>query len=111
MATRGTYVFDPETGCVVLKTALVRRVPKARSDFPCPQIVTDAMEPGQSQLDGRVYDSRSALFRSYDEYTARTGKEVQVVGDQVHHLTREEPERADEAAIDAAIKRSMEIHA
>lgn len=111
MATRGVYVFDHETGRVVPKTALARRAPKARGDFPCPQIMTDAMEPGRSQLDGRVYDSKSALFRSYDEYTARTGKEVQVVGDQVHHLTRDEPERADEAAIDAAIKRSLEIHA
>ena len=74
-------------------------------------IRTDAIEPGVSQLDGKTYDSRSALFRSYDEYSARTGKAVEVVGDQIHHLTRDAPEVADEKAIDAAIKRSLEINA
>lgn len=104
---RESYVYHPETGELVPKH-LYRRPPPARSDLPMPMIRSDSIAPGRSQLDGRTYDSLSALKASYRDYEARTGKQVEIVGDQVHHLTREAPEAADERAIDAAIKSALE---
>ena len=36
-----------------------------RSDLPSPRLASDVMEPVQSQLDGRMYDSKSALRATY----------------------------------------------
>lgn len=41
-----------------------RHEPK-RSDMPCPQIMSDIMPPVQSQVDGRIYESKSAIRASY----------------------------------------------
>lgn len=42
-----------------------QRLEPKRSDLPCPGLASDVMEPVQSQLDGRLYDSKSALRASY----------------------------------------------
>lgn len=42
----------------------VRHEPK-RSDLPAPRLASDVMAPVQSQLDGKMYDSKSALRRTY----------------------------------------------
>lgn len=42
----------------------VRLEPK-RSDLPCPRLASDIMDPVQSQVDGRMYDSKSGIRRSY----------------------------------------------
>lgn len=36
-----------------------------RSDLPCPQVMSDVMEPTQSMLDGKMYASKSALRATY----------------------------------------------
>lgn len=36
-----------------------------RSDLPGPMIITDTMDPVQSQLDGKFYDSKAALRSTY----------------------------------------------
>jgi len=36
-----------------------------RSDLPCPRIASDVMPPVQSQVDGKMYDSKSGIRRSY----------------------------------------------
>lgn len=36
-----------------------------RSDLPCPRLASDIMEPVQSQVDGRMYDSKSAIRKHY----------------------------------------------
>lgn len=41
-----------------------RPLPK-RSSLPCPRIASDIMEPVQSQLDGKIYESKSALRATY----------------------------------------------
>jgi hypothetical protein len=41
-----------------------RHEPK-RSELPCPRIASDIMPPVQSQVDGKIYDSKSAIRRSY----------------------------------------------
>jgi len=37
----------------------------ARSDLPAPTIIADHMKPVQSMLDGKMYDSKSALRGTY----------------------------------------------
>jgi len=41
------------------------RLEPQRSDLPCPRIMSDTMDPVQSQVDGKMYDSKSAIRRSY----------------------------------------------
>ncbi len=38
-----------------------------RSDLPGPMVISDAMDPVQSMLDGKLYDSKSTLRRTYKE--------------------------------------------
>lgn len=44
---------------------LKERLEPKRSDLPCPRIASDIMEPVQSQVDGKIYDSKSAIRASY----------------------------------------------
>jgi hypothetical protein len=81
-----------------------------RSDFPCPGIISDVMRPGRSQLDGRMYDSRSAYDASIREAARRDGKDYQIVGNDYASLTQEAPLQADDKRIDAAIRHSLEKH-
>ncbi|QQO30731.1 hypothetical protein JJC00_18780 [Bradyrhizobium diazoefficiens] len=41
------------------------KLPPARSSLPAPRIASDVMEPVQSMLDGKLYDSKSALRSTY----------------------------------------------
>lgn len=36
-----------------------------RSDFSAPMVITDTMDPVQSMLDGKLYDSKAALRATY----------------------------------------------
>lgn len=36
-----------------------------RSDLPCPRLSSDVMEPVQSQVDGKLYDSKAAIRAHY----------------------------------------------
>lgn len=38
-----------------------------RSDLPAPMLNLDTMEPVQSQLDGKMYDSKAALRATYKQ--------------------------------------------
>lgn len=49
---------------IVLPTKPEREAPK-RSDLPCPRLASDIMEPVQSQVSGKMYDSKSALRAEY----------------------------------------------
>lgn len=39
----------------------------ARSDLPSPMLIRDGMDPVQSMLDGKFYDSKAALRATYKE--------------------------------------------
>lgn len=41
--------------------------PPKRSSLPCPRLASDVMDPVQSQVDGRVYDSKSAIRAHYKQ--------------------------------------------
>lgn len=61
---------------------------RAASSLPCPMIIRDSMAGTQSMADGRVYDSKSALRRSYTaegnpqgrDYTEIGGGEIEPAG-------------------------------
>lgn len=40
---------------------------EALSELAAPQIISDCMDPVQSQLDGKFYDSKSTLRRTYQQ--------------------------------------------
>jgi len=40
---------------------------RKRSDIPSPMLIADHMEPVQSQLDGKMYDSKAALRATYKQ--------------------------------------------
>jgi hypothetical protein len=44
---------------------LATRPTAARSGFPAPQLIRDALDGVRSMRDGKIYDSKSALYRSY----------------------------------------------
>lgn len=43
------------------------RTEAQRSDLSAPTLITDTMKPVQSMLDGRMYDSKSSLRRTYKD--------------------------------------------
>ena len=48
-----------------IETPVKVRPAAKRSDLPCPRLMSDSMPPVQSQVDGRMYDSKSAIRASY----------------------------------------------
>ena len=52
----------------------------ARSGFPCPMVIRDSMDDIQSMADGRIYDSKSALRRSYTADGNPQGRDYQEIG-------------------------------
>ena len=63
---RETFVFDPASGELVERDTYYSRQPAPkRSHLPCPRICIDTMAPVQSMLDGKMYDSKSALRATY----------------------------------------------
>lgn len=109
---RESFIFDPVTSTLIPKGEFrVRQHIPARGDFPLPMLQRDSIEPGVCQIDGKVYDSKSALHRAYGEYEARTGHRLSVVADSdIKDFTTETPQVADEKAIETSIKTALERH-
>lgn len=77
---------------------LCMRAPPKRSNLKAPMLVRDGMEPVQSMLDGRMYDSKSALRATY-----KAAGVVEVGND----LPKPRPRpRADRKAIKAAVRKA-----
>jgi hypothetical protein len=76
-----------------------RHEPK-RSDLPCPRLMTDIMEPVQSQLDGRMYDSKSALRATY-----RAAGVIEV-GNDPARLRPRKKKPIDEKAVSDAVEKA-----
>jgi hypothetical protein len=60
--------------------------PDRVSDFPCPRIAGDSMAPVQSMLDGKMYDSKSALRATY-----KAAGVTEVGNDPARLKTRQKP--------------------
>lgn len=50
---------------IVLPEPKAALPPIQRSDLPCPRLASDIMEPVQSQVTGKFYESKSALRAEY----------------------------------------------
>ncbi len=54
----------------------------ARSDFPTPRIMSDHIDPVKSMADGKTYDSKSALYRTYRADGNPQGIRYECVGNE-----------------------------
>ncbi len=98
---RESYVFDPASGEVVESAIYYARQPAPkRSHLPCPLIMGDSMDPVQSQLDGKFYDSKSALRATYK--AAR----VTEVGNDPARLRPREKKKIDRRVIRDTIEKA-----
>lgn len=72
-----------------------------RSHLPAPRIASDHMDPVQSQLDGRLYDSKSALRATYRQAgMIEVGNDPQRFKKRIKHkTTRAEIKQVVEKAV------------
>lgn len=78
--------------------ALCMKAPPKRSSLPAPMLLRDSMEPVQSMLDGKMYDSKAALRATYK----RAG--VIEVGNDI---PKPRPKyRTDRKAVKAAVRKA-----
>jgi hypothetical protein len=78
---------------------ILRESPK-RSDLPFPMVVSDTMDPVQSQVDGKVYDSKSAIRASY-----RAHDVTEVGNDAARFRTKVKP-KVERSKIKATVERA-----
>lgn len=90
--------FELEDGRSVYRKEETRQ-PK-RSQLACPMIAQDTMEPVQSMLDGKMYDSKSKLRSTY-----RAAGMVEVGNDPTRLRPRKRP-KTDRAAIKTSIEKA-----
>lgn len=91
--------FDLGDGRQVFRRIDDRR--PARSALPMPMISGDHMDPVQSQLDGKYYDSKSALRRTYKQAG------VVEVGNDPARLRPAPKPKSDEAAVRQSIDKAF----
>lgn len=77
------------------------RLPAQRSDLPCPMISSDDMPAVQSQLDGKMYSSKSALRATY-----RAAGMIEVGNDPARLRPRERP-KVDRRVIKDTVERAV----
>lgn len=84
--------------------SVFRKVPEqaraVRSSFPCPIIRKDTIEPVQSMADGKVYDSLSALRRTYRADGNPQGEEYTEIGDAPMRGPKEMPRMSKQEIAD-----------
>jgi len=71
-----------------------------RSSLPFPMVLSDTMEPVQSQLDGRYYDSKSRLRATYKNAG------VIEIGTDAARFKKPKKKRPDRKAIRESIERA-----
>lgn len=96
-----TWVYDPLVGEVVDRVEYDARRPAAkRSHLPCPRIAIDSIEPVQSMLDGKFYDSKSALRATY-----KAAGVVEIGNDPSRLKPRQKP-KIDRKSVKTSIERA-----
>jgi hypothetical protein len=74
--------------------------PAKRSDLAFPMVISDTMDPVESQVDGKVYDSKSAIRASY------RANDVTEVGNDPARFRRKVKPKIDRKQIKATIDRA-----
>lgn len=69
-----------------------------RSDLAAPMVIIDTMDPVQSMLDGKMYDSKSRLRRTYKEAGM-----IEVGNETPKPMEKPKPDRK---AIKAAVRKA-----
>lgn len=95
--TEGWFIFDDGRKCL-------RRLDRQEASASI-TIMSDSIDPVKSMADGKTYDSKSALYRTYQPGGNPQGHRYECVGNQeVHNFT---PQKRDRAKSIEAIKRAM----
>lgn len=74
------FVFDDGRS---LLRKIDREQNESRSDFPTPMIASDHIDPVMSMADGKYYDSKSALYRTYKPDGNPQGAAYECIGEHV----------------------------
>lgn len=90
-----------ENGRQVYKRVSPSHAPSARSDLPFPMVMSDEMDPVQSQLDGKFYTSKALLRATY-----RQAGCVEVGNDPQRFKPREKP-KPDRKRIRATVDKAL----
>lgn len=87
-----------------------RPTPVAKSDFPCPAIHTGAFStPLQSMADGKFYDNKHALYKTYKAENNPQGVDYEVVGDkEIEPYSPPSKTREQNEDTDRAIARALD---
>lgn len=75
------------------------RLEYKRSDLPAPQLISDIMEPVQSQETGIYYDSKSAIRREYRAYG-----NIEIGNDKRPPM---KPKRTDRKQVKATVEKAL----
>lgn len=99
----GRYVFDRDMMEFVPAETYYAREHNYREAMrgahPAPRVIADTMDPVRSMLDGRYYDSKSTLRRTY-----REGGVIEVGNDVP---TKQPPKKHDRQGVKAAVHRAF----
>lgn len=103
---RERYIADPLSGRLVPEAEYYANRPRpARGAFPAPRIQSDAMEPVVSMLDGKKYDSKSALRSTYRRAgVVEVGNDSSIVDPKP--FKRASKDKDIRAAVDRAFSRA-----
>ncbi len=98
------FVYDDGRQCY--RPIEPPKPPAAQSDFPCPMLIRDGFDkPIKSMADGKYYESRSALYRTYQPDGNPQGVRYEVTGNE--DTTKFERPKRDKEKSMAAIKRAL----
>ena len=81
--------------------------PRARSDLPAPMIKRDDMAPVKSMADGKMYDSKSAIRKSYLPEGNPQGIHYTEVGDDSHRLSTRKTAEAKRPPVEESIDKAI----
>ena len=83
------------------------RVASTRSDLAAPSVISDVMKPVQSMLDGKMYDSKSALRATYKAAgVTEVGNDSSVTGKPKFMGKRKACRKDVRGAVDRAFSRA-----
>ncbi|GAB6854048.1 hypothetical protein [Asaia astilbis] len=98
--------FDNGNGRQVFRRVLPPSL--ARSDLPCPMIISDTIDPTESMADGNTYTSKTALRRTYRPDGNPQGREyVEVGNDQRPHEQKRGSVTRDRSKSSEIIQKAM----
>lgn len=100
-ADEAWFIFDDGRQCLRKREVSENR---CRADLPTPMIMSDSIDPIKSMADGRTYDSKSALYRTYRADGNPQGIRYECVGNE--DTSKFTPLKRDKAKAMEAVHRA-----